>query len=95
MVKRDSPLNWSKTTRSGDLNTRGLHRFALMPASLITLVHFSVSSAMNWPNSAGLLPWTTAPTLLNRALIFASKSALLISLLSLLWPAHHRDTVRE
>src|SRR4051812_2768247 len=46
MVKRDSPLNWSKTSRSGDLNTRGLHRFALMPANLITLAHFSVSSAM-------------------------------------------------
>src|SRR6185437_2382599 len=55
----------------------------LMLAALITLPHFSVSSAMSLPKSAGEPPSTVPSRLASRALNFGSASAALISLLSL------------
>src|ERR1700681_1041273 len=61
----------------------GADQSGLMPASLITLAHFSVSSAMNFPNSAGEPPNTVAPRSANRAFSLGSPRLALISLLSL------------
>ena len=58
-------------------------QLALMPANLITLAHFSVSSAMSLPKSAGEPPSVETPTWTNRAFMAGSASAALISLLSL------------
>ena len=49
----------------------------------MTLPHFSVSSAMSFPKSAGEPPSTVPPKSASRALIFGSARAALISLLSL------------
>src|SRR6516165_12240118 len=56
---------------------------ALILAARITLPHFSVSSAMNLPKSAGEPTSGVAPRSASCALIFRSASAVLISLLSL------------
>ena len=56
--------------------------FILMLAARITLAHFSVSSRMNSPNSAGELENTAAPRSANRALSLGSARPALISLLS-------------
>src|SRR6516162_3040330 len=48
-----------------------------------TFAHFSVSSAMNLPNSAGVIDIGTAPKSASRAFILGSARAALISLLSL------------
>src|SRR5262245_47711368 len=56
---------------------------ALMLAARITLPHFSLSSAMNWPKSAGEPGSAVAPSSAIRALILGSANAALISLLSL------------
>jgi hypothetical protein len=55
----------------------------LMLAARITLPHFSVSSAMSLPKSAGEPASTTPPNSASRALIVGSARAVLISLLSL------------
>ena len=55
----------------------------LMPANLITLPHFSVSSAMSLPKSAGEPASTVPPRSASRALILGSARPALISLLSL------------
>src|SRR4030095_7244659 len=55
---------------------------ALMPANLTTLAHFSVSSAMNFPKSAGEPANTAAPRSVRRDFMFGSARAALISLLS-------------
>src|SRR5262249_41278000 len=55
---------------------------ALMLAARITLPHFSVSSAISFPNSAGDNASTVPPKVASLALIFGSASAALISLLS-------------
>src|SRR5262249_53346769 len=54
-----------------------------MPANLITLAHFSVSSAMSFPKSAGEPGSTVPPRSARRALILGSSRAALTSLLSL------------
>jgi hypothetical protein len=54
-----------------------------MPANLTTLAHFSVSSAMNFPNSLGEPPNTVAPRFANCAFSFGSARPALMSLLSL------------
>ena len=54
-----------------------------MPANLITLAHFSVSSAMNLPKSAGEPASTSPPRSASRALSLGSARPALISLLSL------------
>src|SRR5262249_53540299 len=56
---------------------------ALMLAARITLAHFSVSSAMSLPNSAGELATTPPPRSANRALVLGSVRPALMSLLSL------------
>src|ERR1700674_1783359 len=56
---------------------------ALILAARITLAHFSVSSAMSLPNSAGELGNTAAPRSARRALKPGSARAALISRLSL------------
>src|SRR5262245_38957091 len=55
---------------------------ALMPVNLITLPHFSVSSAMSLPKSAGESASTSPPKSASRAFILGSARAALISLLS-------------
>src|SRR5262245_36609103 len=56
---------------------------ALMPANLITLPHFSVSSASSVPKSAGEPGSTAPPTSANNPFILGSARAALISALSL------------
>src|SRR5262245_9901145 len=48
---------------------------ALMPENLITLAHFSVSSAVNLPNSAGVIGMGTPPSSAMRVLIVGSANA--------------------
>src|SRR5215510_4478207 len=55
---------------------------ALMPTDLITLAHFSVSSAMNFPNSADVIDIGSTPKPASRAFILGSARPALISLLS-------------
>src|SRR5712671_3839345 len=55
----------------------------LMLAARTTLAHFSVSSAMSSPKSAGEPESTVPPKSANRAFILESARAALISLLSL------------
>src|SRR5262249_36998460 len=57
---------------------------ALAPANLITLAHFSVSSAINIPKSAGERTNTVAPRSANRAFRLGSARPALISLFNLL-----------
>jgi hypothetical protein len=75
----------------------------LMLAARITLAHFSDSSAMSWPNSAGESASGVPPKSANRAFNLGSARAALISLLSLSTipvgvclgaptPAHTADT---
>src|ERR1700722_14913405 len=55
----------------------------LMLANRITLPHFSVSSAMNFPNSAGAIDIGTAPKSASRDLNSGAGRVALVSLLSL------------
>ena len=55
----------------------------LMPANFTTLPHFSVSSAMSLPKSAGEPGSTVPPKSANRALTLGSARVSLIALLSL------------
>src|SRR5262249_25412715 len=67
-----------------DVMEYGLHAHsALIPANLITLPHFSVSSAMNLPKSAEAPGSAVAPNSASRAFILGSARAALTSLLSL------------
>ena len=61
---------------------RARYQFGLMPANLTTLAHFSVSSAMNLPKSAGDPTNTVAPSSANRAFSLGSVRPALISALS-------------
>jgi hypothetical protein len=56
---------------------------ALMLRARMTLPHFSVSSAMSLPKSAGVNGRAVAPKSASLVLILGSTSAVLISLLSL------------
>src|SRR5439155_24645119 len=58
------------------------HHSALMPAARITLPHFSVSSAMSLPKSAGEPGRTVPPRSPNRAFILGSARPVLVSWLS-------------
>ena len=62
---------------------RDLPHSGLMPADLITLAHFSVSSAMSLPKSAGEPDNAVPPRSTRRALILGSARPALISLLRL------------
>src|SRR5262249_10321527 len=83
---RECPLTQSGHERLG-VAERELwnvsHPSGWIFAALITLAHFSVSAAMNLPNSAGVIGIGTAPKSASRALILGSARAALISLLSL------------
>src|SRR5262252_2354995 len=59
-----------------------LHQSALGPENLTTLAHFSVSSAMSFPKSAGEPGSTVAPKSAKRALIMGSARPAFTSLLS-------------
>ena len=62
---------------------RARYQFGLMPANLTTLAHFSVSSVINRPNSAGDPGRTAPPVSRRRAFIVELVKAALISLLNL------------
>src|SRR6202022_1689113 len=62
---------------------RDADQSALIPENLMTLAHFSVSSAISFPKSAGDPGSTVAPRSANRAPILGSARATLITLLSL------------
>lgn len=51
---------------------RSLRQTGIRPANFATLAHFSVSTAMPLPNSAGELANTAAPRLAIRAFIVGS-----------------------
>jgi hypothetical protein len=53
-----------------------------MPVNFTTFPHFSVSSAISLPKSAGVPGSTVPPKSARRALILGSARAVLISLLS-------------
>src|SRR5204862_7219736 len=72
-------------TRDSQIGIYGMYaaHSALTPANLITLAHFSVSSAMSLPNSAGDPGGITVlPTSAIRAVILGSARPTLISVLS-------------
>jgi hypothetical protein len=67
----------------GELHWLGVaYHWGLMPANLITLAHFSVSSAMNLVNSVIEVENGTAPMFASRALILGSTRAAFTSRLS-------------
>src|SRR5262249_49983152 len=66
-----------------DLRPR-LHPSGMMLAAWITLPHFSISSAISFPKSAGEPGSGVLPKLASREFIFGSAKAALTSLLSLL-----------
>src|SRR5262245_4309859 len=72
-----------RTFRLTDVRNVRLHQSALAPVNLTTLPHFSVSSAISLPNSAGEPGSTVPPRSARRAFILGSSSAALTSLLSL------------
>src|SRR6516225_3562294 len=59
------------------------HQSALMLSARTTLLHFSVSAAMNLPKSAGAPASAVPPRSASRAFNLGSASAALISLLSM------------
>src|SRR5262249_21100427 len=59
------------------------HQFALAPENLTTLAHFSVSSAISLPKSAGEPASTVPPRSASLAFILGSARAALTSVLSL------------
>src|SRR5262249_23246857 len=72
----------SAVRRTGFTERQSAHS-CLMPANLIPLAHFSVSSAMSLPKSAGEPASTVPPSSASRALILGSASAALVCRLSL------------
>src|SRR5262245_6160075 len=79
-----SPMPRQRLSSTGfmEYRRRAEHYSALMLADLITLPHFSVSSAMSLPKSAGVPGSTVAPKSASRALILGSARPALISWLS-------------
>ena len=78
-----------KRTLASPKSPNGLYGLSSWPYSgfmlavWTTFAYFSVSSAMNLPNSAGVIDIGTAPKSASRAFILGSARAALISLLSL------------
>src|SRR5262249_43381 len=85
---RTRELRWTcfspfrRTKRYGILD-RDCRVSPLMPANFTTLAHFSVSSAISFPKSAGEPTSGVPPKSASRALIVGSARPALISLLSL------------
>src|SRR5262249_15338759 len=73
----------SRNGRYGIFGRDRADHSALMPADLITLRHFSVSSAMSLPKSAGEPASAVPPRSASRAFMLGSARAALTSLLSL------------
>ena len=73
----------SSISNAHDAWSRSRGYSGLAPENLTTLAHLSVSSAMNFPKSAGEPGNTVVPRSASRAFILGSASAALISLLSL------------
>src|SRR6478672_239795 len=70
-------------SRNGRLWNNSREHSGLIPANLITLVHFSIFSAMNLANSFGELGGTaTTPRAANLCWMFGSSTAALVCLLS-------------
>src|SRR6516225_7231663 len=84
-------INVSEPLRQSDFAERDLwnvqpglrHQSAFTPANFTTLPHFSVSSAMSLPKSAGEPGSAVAPHSASRAFNLGSARAALISVLSL------------
>ena len=68
--------------RGGAKSCSPAHHSALAPENFTTLPHFSVSSAMSLPKSAGVPASTAAPRSANRALSLGSARPALTALLS-------------
>src|ERR1700704_6871626 len=68
-------IGFATTSSGGDHST-------LIPANLTTLPHFSVSAAMNVPNSAGELGNSSLPMLVSLAANSGLANVAFISLLS-------------
>src|SRR5262249_62326094 len=66
-----------RTSRTGE----SMGYCGLMPAALITLAHFAVSSAMSFPKSAGEPASTIPPMSASRSMILALARPALVSLL--------------
>src|SRR5215510_13299622 len=88
-LQRVSPVVQTGPSNRSVLAYRNLWNLAhradysgLRLANLTTLPHFSVSVAMNWPNSAGAVGNTVEPSSAYRPLITGSARAVLISRLS-------------
>src|SRR5262249_20291566 len=77
------PPRDSRNGRYGIFGRDRADHSGFMPANLITLPHFSVSSAMSLPKSACDPGSTVPPRSARRALILGSSRAALTSLLSL------------
>src|SRR5262245_39954022 len=69
----------SRSERQGGGESMGY--CGLMPAALITLAHFAVSSAMSLPKSAGEPASTIPPMSASRSMILAAVRPALVSLL--------------
>jgi hypothetical protein len=67
--RRPSPCTCEEIRRTMEYRPGERTYSALAPDSLITLAHFSVSSAMNFPKSAGVPTNAVALSSANRALI--------------------------
>src|SRR5262245_23046796 len=75
----EEPRIWFRKRR----RERAPDHCGLMPANLITLVHLSIFSPMNFANSSGEFGGTaTAARSANRCLMFGSSTAALVCLLS-------------
>src|SRR5262249_30074348 len=66
-----------RTSRTGE----SMGYCGLMPAALITLAHFAVSSAMSFPKSSGEPASTIPPMSASRSMILALARPALVSLL--------------
>src|SRR5262249_19200414 len=73
---------YSRDRRYGIFGRNRADHSALIPTDLITLAHFSVSSAMSSPKSAGESASTVPPRSVSLAFILDSARPALISLLS-------------
>ena len=80
-----------------EYSAAGPDHSGLMPANLITLAHFSVSSAMSLPKSAGEPASTVPPNSASRAFILGSAIAALAQAQAIrwnAWQAHWRERFR-
>src|SRR5215471_4145372 len=72
-----------KRSEERDLWNACRDQSSLMPADLVTLAHFSVSSAMSFPNSVGVIGIGTSAKPASRSFILGSARPAVISLLTL------------